>query len=277
MRKLLLTALTILLTYPLWAQNNQDTLRGLQAETLLHPTEGFTAYTYQKGEVFYAQNLVPFPGFAQIGVTDWLTVELPFWEWFGQVMSINLRFKLAEQNKLLPALAYETQYQYLPKEIDLLEGAPGIAAIRKGHNWFHRINASWRLTPSFMLHLSAGVTYAEYLEFSNKDSVNFISEAYKNQTSPDISLAIDWRAKPWISFGSSASYGTTYMYIDNTARKQQFTIGTRLAPFYKNRWGVLKHFRIELVIFSMKFGNIPTRITSPYGFIYWQWHFKKKK
>ncbi len=275
--KRLLVIFNILIVGNLFAQNKPDTLSGLQNETLLHPTEGFTAYTYQKGEVFYAQNLVPFPGFAQLGVTDWLTVELPFWEWFGQVMSINLRFKLADQNKLLPALAYETQYQYLPKEIDLLEGATGIEAIRRGHNWYHRINASWKLTQAFMLHLSAGVTYAEYLKFSNKDSVNFVSETYKNQISPDISLAGDWRVKPWISFGSSVSYGTTYMYIDNTARKQQFTIGSRFAPFYKNRWGVLKHFRIELVILSMKFGNVPTRITSPYGFIYWQWRFKKKK
>ncbi len=276
MKKSLLV-FSILIVGNLFSQDSPKSLSGLQADALLHPIEGFTAYTYERGEVFYAQNLLPFPGFAQIGVTNWLTVELPFWEWFGQVMSINIRCKLAEGSKMLPSLAYETQYQYLPKEIDLLEGVVGVAATRRGHHWYHRVNASWKLTQTFMLHLSTGFTYAEYLKFSNKDSVNFVSEVYENRISPDVSLALDWRVKPWISFGSSVSYGTTYMYIDNTARKQQCTVGGRLAPFYKNRWGVLRHFRMELVIFSMKFGNISTTITSPYGFVYWQWRFKNKE
>ncbi len=278
LRLLVKILLCLLLTHNICAQEkNSDNLQGLQADILLHPGEAFTAYTYKKGTFFYAQNLVPYPGFAQIGITNWLTVELPFWEWFGQVVSLNLRFRLLKQNGFLPALAYETQYQYLPREVDLLEGNSELSVIRKGHNWYHRINASWRLTPTLMLHLSGGATYSEYLSFANKDSSNLITDTYSQDISPDLSLGLDWRAYPWLSLHTSISQGTTYMYIDNTARKQQFTLGTRLAPFYRARAGFLRAFRVELVVFTMKFGQVPNRLTSPYGFIYWQWHWQKKK
>ncbi len=246
---------------------------GLQTEILLHPGEAFTAYTYHKGEFFYAQNLNPYPGFAQVGLSNQLTVGLPFWEWLGRVVSLNIRWKLADQRQHHPALAYETHYQYLPRTIDLLAGHRSLSVMRKGHNWYHHLNISRRIRPPLMVHLSAGLTYSEYLSFTLKTSTQALTETHRKTLTPDLSVGIDWRARPWISFHATASYGSTYMYIDNTARKQQLTLGTRLAPFYASRIGFIRSFRTEVVLFAMKFGRLPHTLISPYGFLYWQWRW----
>jgi len=252
-------------------------VNSLVNETMLHPGEAFTAYTYKKGEWFYAQGFYPYPGFIQVGLTDWLTVEAPLWEWFGGVVSVNYRFKLTQQKGWQPALAYESQYQYLPKEIDQSDGFGNIRIWRQGNNWYHRINSSWKFGERFFLHASGGATWAEFLGFENVDTTNYQSESYSGKISPDFSVGLDWRTARWITFHSSASYGTTYMYLDNIARKKQITFGSRLAPFISSRRGFLNCFRIELVYFAMQFGNVKPVSQNLYGFIYWQWKWKKQK
>jgi len=51
---------------------------GLLTDTMLHPMDGFTAYTLKQGEIIYNQSplTLPLPSWAWVGVTDWLTVEI---------------------------------------------------------------------------------------------------------------------------------------------------------------------------------------------------------
>ena len=94
----------------------------LQNEILLHPADGFTAYTLKKNEFLYCQSpfTLPFPSWAWWGITDKITAELDllpllggfFQEPYLPVPSLNFRFKLREQNGLVPAVAFETMFQH---------------------------------------------------------------------------------------------------------------------------------------------------------------------
>ncbi|MCK4663362.1 MAG: hypothetical protein KAT68_10885 [Bacteroidales bacterium] len=248
---------------------------GLINANMLHPTDAFTAYTLNKGEWAYNQALTPYPSWAWWGITDWLTTELDFEAWLGGVPSFNFRFALLKQKSLRPAIAYETMYQYLSKEIDLLGKYKFLSTKRMGNSWYNKINASWKLKEKLHLHFSTGATYSEKLTIDNADSLNYEGKTYNYLFSPDFSASIDCRIKNWISLHTTASYGSTFLYIDNVPTKQQFAFGTRIAPFINNRFGFLRCFRLEATVVSFYFKAADHRVTGPIGFIYWQWDWSK--
>ncbi len=261
-------------------------LQGLQKETYLHPADGFTAYTLSKGEFVYNQSpfTLPFPSWAWWGITDNITAEIDLLPLIGglfqkpnlPVPSFNFRFKLIDQNKLIPSIAFETMYQHLWNEIKQSD-QPNAIVSRKGNSWYNHLNFSWKINSKFFTHLSIGATYVENLYFSNNDSLKLIEKVYPKSINPDLNISIDYRFKPWLSLHATASYGTTFVYLDNIPRKQQISYGFRIAPFYKNKIGFLRTFRAELIGFYIFLPDIDESIESIipiFPYFYWQWTFK---
>lgn len=264
-----------------------NTLSGLQNDIFLHPLNSNTAYTLKKGECVYNQApaSLPIPSWGWIGITDWLTAEIDFLPLVGglfikphlPVPSFNFRFKIRNQKKCIPALAYETMFQYLYVEFDQSTN-PYFATWRKKGSWYNHLNASWKIKSRFYIHATIGCTYAQHLRLVNKDSTNFIQQTFDNKLTPDLSIGLDYRLKR-ISFHLNTSYGTTFNYIDNVPRKFEIMYGIRLAPFYKNKFGILRTFRIEWAGFYNAFPDIKAKVYVPIfiPYFYWQWTIKKKQ
>lgn len=279
----------ILILYPLLVFGQSDTLKGLQTETFIHPADGFTAYTLKKGEFVYNQSpfTLPFPSWAWWGITDNITAEIDLLPLIGglfqephlPVPSLNFRFKLINQNKLIPVIAFETMYQHLWNEV-IQSDQPNAIVSRKGNSWYNHLNFSWQVNSKLYTHLSIGATYVENLYFSNNDSLKLIEKFYPKSFTPDFNLSIDYRYKPWISLHVTGSYGTTFVYLDNIPRKQQISYGFRIAPFYKNKYGILRTFRAEFIGYFIHLPIINESIESIvpiFPYFYWQWTFNGKK
>ena len=244
-------------------------------ETMLHPGDAFTAHTFAGGELAYHQAPTPYPSWAFWGITDWLTVELDFEAWLGGVPSLNARARLRGQRGAIPAIAYETMFQYLGEEIDLLEDYSSLSVRRHGASWSNRINLSWSLSRKLALHASGGATYSRDLSIDNADVEMPHGNRYQRATHPDGSLAIDWRVARWASLHATASHGSTFLYVDNVPRKRQAVIATRLAPCLGSRHGFLRKLRLELALVSMRFEDADETLSGPMGFVYWQWGLPK--
>lgn len=265
----------------------KDSLQGLQTDVFLHPADGFTAYTLKKRTFIYNQSplSLPLPSWAWWGITDNITAEidlLPLLGGFFQkpnlpVPSFNFRFKLKDQNKLNPALAFETMFQYLYNPIDQSNNIY-FASWRKGASWFNRVNASWCIKSKFYIHVSAGVTYSHYLRLINKDSQYYKEKIFVDKISPDASLTFDYRFKR-ISYHATVSYGTTFIGIDNVPRKFQIVYSVRVAPFYKFKYGILRNFRFDWQGFYVAFPDIMASAYIPIfiPYVYWQWTIKNRQ
>lgn len=293
MRRHLLTTFFLLAVIGVKAQTSidttaaADTLRGLQKDIYLHPANSNTAYTLRKGECVYNQapRSLPLPSWAWIGITDWLTAEIDFLPLVGglfvephlPVPSFNFRFRLKQQQGWKPALAYETMFQYLYREFDQSTN-PYFATWRRNASWYNRVNASWQLNARFHIHASVGCTYADYLRLENKDSLHPQEQLFRKRITPDLSLGLDYRFS-WISLHATISQGTTFNYLDNVPRKFEVMYGVRLAPFYKNRFGFLRCFRIEWTGFYVAFRDVDADAYVPVfiPYFYWQWRFGKKQ
>jgi hypothetical protein len=276
----------VLCLFPTLVLVRSDTLKGLQTEIFLHPADGFTAYTLKKNEFVYNQSpfTLPFPSWAWWGITDNITAEidlLPLISGLFQkphlpIPSFNFRFKLKDQNGWIPAIAFETMYQHLWNEVTQSDH-PNPIVRRKGDSWYNHINLSWQVTPKLYLHFSVGAIYVENLYFRSSDTINPIEKFYPPSFTPDVSLSIDYRWKPWISLHAIGAYGATFVYLDNIPRKQQIFYGFRIAPFYRNKKGFLRTFRAEFVGFYMYFPDIKESIKfilPIFPYFYWQWTFE---
>lgn len=265
-----------------------DSLRGLQTETLLHPADGFTAYTLKKNEFVYNQSpfTLPFPSWAWWGITDYITAEIDLLPLIGglfqephlPVPSFNFRFKIIDQRRFIPSIAFETMYQHLWNEVVQSDQDNAIVS-RKGNSWYNHLNFSWKFKSKFHIHFSMGASYVEKLYFSNNDSLNLIDRFYPTSFTPDFNLSFDYRMKPWMSLHATGSYGTTFVYLDNIPRKQQVSYGFRVAPFYKHKWGILRTFRAEFIGYYIYLPDIKESISSIlpiFPYFYWQWTFQKK-
>jgi hypothetical protein len=253
----------------------QDIETSLITEQMLHPLDSYTAYTFHRGEWAYNFPVLALsPGWMWWGITDWLSAELDLECWLGGVPSFNFRFAFSQQQRMRPAVAYETMFQYLPREIDLMEGYETLRIVRKGSSWYHHINTSWYFLKRCHLHFSFGGTYSRYLLIENANRSVYYGTVFRNLISPDISLGFDWRITKWLSFHTSGSYGTTFVYLDNVPRKYQFTYGFRVAPFWKFRWAILRNFRIEFASIIFHFPEAKETISLPvpiFPYLYWQW------
>ncbi|OVE76506.1 hypothetical protein BVX98_05870 [bacterium F11] len=249
-----------------WSQSQEGSLL---EQTMLHPMDSFTAYTFNKNE--WTFNFPFTPGWFMWGVTNFMTVELDAEAWLGGVPSINARFKMWDQKTILPAAAYETMYQHLPRTINLISEYEYLNIRRKGDSWFNRINLSWKLLSKIHIHVSQGVTYSEKLEFDNGERSDFQKVFHEDLFEPDLSIGLGWRAKDWVSFHSTYSEGVTFIYVDNVPRKTQYTLGARFAPFINKSKRYLRNLRIELTYLSFSFSDVDETVTGPMGYLYWQW------
>lgn len=267
----------------------KDSLKGLQNDIYLHPADGFTAYTLKKNEFVYNQSpfTLPFPSWAWWGITDRITAEIDLLPLIGglfqdphlPVPSFNFRFKIVDQKKLMPTIAFETMYQYLWNENAQVDD-DNLWITRKGHSWYNRFNFSWKLGETNHIHFSGGMTYSQNLLFQTKDTINSVSKQHYNSITPDFSLSFDSRPLSWLSYHITASYGTTFVYLDNIPRKYQLSYGFRVAPFWKLKPTILNSFRIEFIGFYMTFPDVPGTVQSIvpiFPYFYWQWTPKKRK
>ncbi|MBN2663181.1 MAG: hypothetical protein JXR68_05990 [Bacteroidales bacterium] len=260
-----------------------DTTIGLQTEIFMHPVNSNSAYTLKKKEIIinWTPQFLPIPTWVYYGVTDRITLTVDnniiaglFVKPHLPVLSVNGRFKLTDHNKYKPTIAYENMIQYLYVKFDQSTN-PYFATWRKGFNWYHHINMSWKITPKLYAHVSFGGTFSQYLELENKDTLNHIVKLYENKIAPDYMIGFDYRLKR-ISFHINYSYGTTFNYIDNVARKTEIMYGIRVAPFYKSKIKFIKCLRFEWVGFSNEFKDIDAKAYVPIflPYFYWQWQIK---
>ncbi len=277
--KIQFTVLILTISILISAQQTNDFNRaaGLQSEIMLHPADASTGYVLKNGEFSYNQALTPYPSWAWWGITDWVTTELDLECWLGGVPSFNFRFGLLKQKAIRPSVSYETMFQYLKDEKDQFENLDYLNINRKGKSWYNHINLSWQVSSLWYIHLSGGATYVDYANISNGDTVNVIGKSFENFISPDFSISTDYRFKKWISFHTTASYGSTFLYADNIIRKEQLCIASRIAPFVNSEKGFFKSFRIELAFLHANFNDAEENITGPIGFLYWQWNWDKNK
>jgi len=258
---------------------------GLLDETMLHPVDAFTGSTLRAGEIIYNQSVasLPLPSWAMVGVTDWLTVNVDFVSILGGLAiephyplpSINMRFRLAEADGLLPDLAFEAMYFRLwePFE-DQLDPKNTVRLERDGATAFARVNATWPLSAHARVHASTGLTWTEYIRIENRNREVLRGRTIRNGFNPDASLAFDWRPLPWMSLHISASYGSTFVYLDLVPRKAEIAYGARFAPFYLARGGFLRALRVEAAAFAMYFRDAEEWLFLPvpvYPVLYWQW------
>lgn len=102
----------------------------------------------------------------------------------------------------MPSLAFETMYQYIDKVIDQADNLGFLSLKRKGNSWYNRVNASLNFKRNINIHTSYGCTYSEFININNKDTISYTGNVYRNLLSPDFSIGMDWRLKPWISLNS---------------------------------------------------------------------------
>jgi hypothetical protein len=281
MNKLIFTLLILFLSKSAFSQN--DSLLGLQSEVLIHPCNSNTAYTLKKNEIIvnWTPQFLPIPTWINYGLSDKITLTIDNNIIAGllvdphlPVLSINSRFKLKEQKRLFPSLAYETMVQYLYVEYDQATN-PYFATWRKGLNWYNHLNMSWRINKKLYVHASVGFSFSHYLRLVNKDSLNFQSKEFSNKLAPDYMLGVDYRLRR-ISFHLNYSYGSTFNYIDNVARKTELVYGIRMAPFYKSKIGFFRTLHFEWIGFYNKFNDINADAYVPIflPYVYWQWKIK---
>ena len=246
---------------------------GLVDEVMLHPLDAFTAFTLHQGEWKYNQALDPFPSWVEYGLTDRLTLQMDFNAWVGGVPGLFMRYRL-NQNVIQPELALESMILFISRKINVIEDYDYLNVLRKGVNWYVRINSSWQLSSRFYFHLSVGTTYADFIKIENAKRDSYHGKTYERTFSPDFSFAADWRISQWLSFHSTASYGTTFLYLDNEPRKYQFTYGFCIKPFRNNKRGFLRHFHVQLASLTIHYREAQETLSLPiplYPFFYWQW------
>jgi hypothetical protein len=262
---------------------SQGESRGLIDERMLHPGDAFTATTLRQGELIYNQSVqtLPLPSWAWWGVTDWLTAEIDLLPLLGgffiephlPVPSFNLRFRLRDGGGESLSIAYETMVQYLWEPYPQADFG-NLHIVRDDLSWYHRLNVTQPLSETVALHASAGFTFSRSIVIENKDREVYRGRTFHDLVSPDGSLAVDWRVAGWLSLHASASYGTTFVYLDNVPRKAQLMGAFRVAPFYRSRYGFLRTLRIESAVFTIYFPDAGEWATLPvpiFPYVYWQW------
>ena len=246
-------------TFLLSGQIDSSATNPINDDTYLHPVDGITPYTLKKGEWFYAQPLLPAPGWAFVGLTDNLTLQLDFTPLIGGIFiephypipSVSLRYKIANQKKILPAFSIEGQFFHLWDTLKRYD-VNDYSLYQKG-TYFHLKTMYGYQFNSLYINWSAGFDYMEKMWWK-KDSA--ATDELTPNVNPNFSAGISWRPSKWISYHIAFSYGATLTYLENTPRKTQFNYGMRIAPFYKNKWRLLRNLRIEFISINAWFADI---------------------
>ena len=270
----------------LFGQN--DTLKKkehpLNNDTYLHPIDANTPYTLKRGEWFYAQSYqtLPLPGWAFVGLTDKLTLQLDLTPIIGgffvephyPLPSISLRYKIFDQKNIKPTFSIESQFFHIWQSLERFE-VDGINLYQEGSYFHFKTMFGYGLGPLY-LDFSIGFDYINKMWWE-KDSI--IINTLTQNLNPNYSVSISYRPSKWISYHIATSYGATLTYFENAPRKRQFSYGVRIAPFYRNRFGILRNMRIELISVNAWFNDIDKYSGFPlplYPLLYWQWESTKK-
>ncbi len=285
-----LTIIIILIFLPefLFAQvDSTRKINSIKDDAYLHPIDAITPYTLQKGEWIYAQSIqtLPFPSWAFVGITNKLTVQIDLLPWiFGAfselkkpIPSLNFRYRVNEQKGIIPTIAFEAMFVHFWDTLQRFE-TPSITMWENG-SYFHFKPIIGYKIRNWNINLSAGIDYIDELIMQNNDSSDFQAKTFTNSWNPNFSIGFDYRPSNWISYHIGYTYGATLTYLENIPRKNQLTYGFRVAPFYKNRFGILRNFRIELVAINAYFTDINAKQSFPipvFPYFYWQWKNEKK-
>jgi len=248
-----------------------------------------TPYSLHKGEWIYAQSLqtLPFPSWGFAGITDKLTAQIDLLPWiFGSftelkkpIPSLNFRYRFNEQKGLIPTIAVEVMFVHFWDTLQRFE-TPTLTVLENGSYFHFKPVIGYVIKEKWNINLSAGVDYIGELIMQNNDSLNLTSASFTDSWNPNFSIGIDYRPSKWISYHIGFSYGSTLTYLENVPRKKQFNYGFRVAPFYKNRFSVLRNLRIEFVAINAYFSDINAKQSFPipiFPYFYWQWQHKKNK
>ena len=283
--------LFILVAFPLFLFGQIDSTQKsnvLRDDTYLHPIDAITPYTLKKGEWIYAQSVqtLPFPSWAFVGISDKLTAQIDLLPWvFGvfsdlkkPIPSLNLRYRFNQQKGFVPTVGVETMFVHFWDTLKRFETSSH--TIYENGSYFHIKPAlGYKFKDKFYLNLSVGVDYIEELIFQNKDEFNSNSKSILKSWNPNCSFGFDYRPSDWISYHIAYTYGSTLTFLENVPRKHQFTYGFRMAPFYKNRYGILRSMRIELLAINGYFPDVKAKQSFPipiFPYFYWQWTKKSK-
>lgn len=255
----------------------------LLTDAYLHPIDCITPYTLKKGEWIYAQSIqtFPIPSWAFYGITDKLTAQIDLLPWvFGYftelkkpIPSLNFRYRFNEQSGLTPTIGVEAMFVHFWDTLSRFEN-DGISVWEKGSYFHLKPSIGYHINKKWWINLSAGVDYIGEVELQNNDPSTPVSKTLTNTWNPNFSLSIDHRGSDWISYHIGYSYGSTLTYLENVPRKHQFNYGFRIAPFYKNKFGILRNLRIELVAINAFFNDIDAQESFPiplFPYLYWQW------
>ncbi len=269
-----------------------DTLKKtntLKDDAYLHPIDIITPYTLHKGEWIYAQSIqtFPFPSWAFVGITDKLTAQIDLLPWiFGAfselkkpIPSLNFRYRFNEQKGIVPTVAVEAMFVHFWDTFLRFE-TPTLTVWENGSYFHIKPVFGYNIKKNWYVNISFGVDYINQLTIQNNDSINFSRITFDKSFNPNFSAGIDYRPSNKISYHIGYSYGSTLTYLENVPRKKQLTYGFRLAPFYKNRFFLLRNFRLELVAINAYFSDINAKQIFPlpiFPYFYWQWTNKKKK
>lgn len=261
----------------------------LNDDVYLHPIDAITPYTLKKGEWIYAQSLqtLPFPSWAFYGITDKLTAQVDLLPWlygaFSElkrpIPSFNLRYRFNEQDGLVPTIGVEAMFVHFWDTLQRFD-TPTLTVWENGSYFHLKPSIGYNFNNTYYLNLSAGIDYIGELILQNNDPENLQTKTFQNSWNPNFSAGFDYRPSKWISYHIAYTYGSTLTFLENVPRKHQVTYGFRIAPFYKQRRGILRNMRIEVLAINGFFPDIEAQQVFPlpiFPYFYWQWTRDKKK
>lgn len=284
--------LVISILFPLFLSGQTDTIQktnSIKDDAYLHPIDCITPYTLKKGEWIYAQSIqtLPFPSWAFVGLTDKLTAQIDLLPWiFGAfselkkpIPSINFRYRFNDQKGIIPTIGVEAMFVHFWDTLQRFE-TPTLTVWENGSYFHLKPSIGYNFNNEFYINISAGADYIRELIIQNNDSLSINSKTFSKSWNPNFSIGFDYRPSNWISYHLGYTYGSTLTYLENVPRKHQLTYGFRIAPFYKNKLGILRNMRIELLAINGFFPDINAKQIFPvpvFPYFYWQWNKKAKK
>ena len=289
MLKYLLLFISLISFFGISQSDSLKKTNPINEDAYLHPIDCITPYTLEKGEWIYAQSIqtLPFPSWAFYGITDKLTTQIDLLPWiYGSfselkkpIPSLNLRYRFNEQKGAIPTIGLEAMFVHFWDTLERFN-TPTLTVQENGSYFHLKPSVSYKIKNVLYLNLSAGIDYIGELILENKDTTNLISKSFTKSWNPNFSLGVDYRPSKWISYHIGYTYGSTLTFLENVPRKHQVTYGFRIAPFYKNRFGILRCMRIELLSINGFFPDIQAQQIFPipiFPYFYWQWNRKDKK
>lgn len=250
----------------------------LRTEPSLNQGDIPTGDVFRKNEWSYNQPPLLAPGWMRWGVTDRLTVQLDFMAWLGGLPDINLKYALLDPANHNLKLAWETMYLYFDAKKenlkDLNDDDEHLFSQRNGSAGFTRINGSFNITETWLMHLSAGVSYSEYYRISSEHRTVLRGRTFRALWDPTAAIGIENRPNARWAFHGGISYGETFVFQENRPRKLQLVYGFRWAPWLEESAAWRKNFRLEVDSVNLLFPDANegrATIIPVIPFVYWQW------